>query len=72
MNTFGWSATNPVYGGTGSGSLSGLYPTVTLLEGIKQAGIEYNEDLNKFTTTTLSKRLVTSLIMASSRVVGSR
>ncbi len=50
VNTFGWSATNPVYGGTGSGSLSGLYPTVTLLEGIKQAGIEYNEDLTKFYT----------------------
>ena len=24
VNTFGWSATNSVYGGTGSGSLSGL------------------------------------------------
>ena len=34
INTFGWSATNPVYGGTGSGSLSGAYPTVTLLEGL--------------------------------------
>ena len=43
LNVFGWASTNPVYGGTGSGSLSGLYPTVTLLEGIKQAGIEYNE-----------------------------
>ena len=56
VNTFGWSATNPVYGGTGSGSLSGLYPTVTLLEGIKQAGIEYNEDLTKFYTNWRDKR----------------
>ncbi len=56
VNTFGWSATNPVYGGTGSGSLSGLYPTVTLLEGIKQAGIEYNEDLTGFYTGWRDKR----------------
>ena len=56
VNTFGWSATNPVYGGTGSGSLSGLYPTVTLLEGIKQAGIEYNEELTAFYTSWKDKR----------------
>ena len=56
VNTFGWSATSPVYGGTGSGSLSGLYPTVTLLEGIKQAGGEYNEELTSFYTTWKDKR----------------
>ena len=56
VNPFGWSATTPVYGGTGSGSLSGLYPTVTLLEGIKQAGIEYNEDLTKFYTDWRDER----------------
>mgnify|MGYP002510658178 FL=1 len=56
VNTFGWSATNPVYGGTGSGSLSGLYPTVTLLEGISQAGIEYNKDLTDFYTGWKDKR----------------
>ncbi len=56
VNTFGWSATNPVYGGTGSGSLSGLYPTVTLLEGITQAGIEYNKDLTDFYTGWRDKR----------------
>ena len=56
VNTFGWSATNPVYGGTGSGSLSGLYPTVTLLEGIKQAGVEYNEELTSFYTGWKDKR----------------
>ena len=56
VNTFGWSATNPVYGGTGSGSLSGLYPTVTLLEGIRQAGIEYNEELTSFYTGWRAER----------------
>lgn len=48
VNTFGWSATNPVYGGTGSGSLSGSYPTVTLLEGLTNAGLEYNTALTDF------------------------
>lgn len=50
LNTFGWSATNPVYGGTGSGSLSGLYETVSLLKGLENAGISYNQDLVKFYT----------------------
>ena len=40
INTFGWSSTNPVYGGTGSGSLSDLYATVSLLDSLKSAGIE--------------------------------
>ena len=38
INVFGWSSTNPVYGGTGSGSLSDAYPTVSLLEGLENAG----------------------------------
>ena len=50
VNTFGWSVTNPVYGGTGSGSLSGTYPTVTLLEGLTNAGITYNTDITDFYT----------------------
>ncbi|MBQ5987171.1 MAG: glycoside hydrolase family 3 C-terminal domain-containing protein, partial [Clostridia bacterium] len=50
VNTFGWSATNPVYGGTGSGSLSGLYETVSLLKGLENAGLSYNQDLVKFYT----------------------
>ena len=31
LNVFGWASTNPCYGGTGSGSLSDAYETVTLL-----------------------------------------
>jgi beta-glucosidase len=50
LNTFGWSSTNPVYGGTGSGSLSGLYETVSLLKGLENAGLSYNADLVKFYT----------------------
>ena len=48
INVFGWSATNPCYGGTGSGALNTAYPTVTFLDSLKAAGIEYNEDLIKF------------------------
>ena len=48
INVFGWSATNPCYGGTGSGALNQSYPTVTFLDSLKAAGIEYNEDLIKF------------------------
>ena len=56
LNTFGWSSTNPVYGGTGSGSLSGLYETVSLLKGLENAGISYNEDLVKFYTDFRASR----------------
>ncbi len=56
VNTFGWSATNPVYGGTGSGSLSGLYETVSLLKGLENAGISYNTELTDFYTNWRAAR----------------
>ncbi len=56
VNVFGWSSTNPVYGGTGSGSLSANYPTVSLLDGLKNAGIEYNQDLVDFYTSWRTDR----------------
>ena len=51
LNVFGWSSTNPVYGGTGSGALSDAYPTVSLLEGLSNAGIEYNTAISDFYTS---------------------
>lgn len=48
LNVFGWSSTNPVYGGTGSGGLSDAYPTVSLLEGLENAGFKVNQDLADF------------------------
>lgn len=51
LNVFGWSSTNPVYGGTGSGGLSDAYPTVSLLEGLQNAGFELNQDLIDFYTS---------------------
>ena len=50
INVFGWSSTNPVYGGTGSGSLSDAYPTVSLLEGLEIAGFQVIKELVDFYT----------------------
>ena len=50
VNVFGWGSTNPVYGGTGSGSMSDQYDTVSLLDGMKEAGLETNTDLSKLYT----------------------
>ena len=48
INVFGWSSTNPIYGGTGSGGLSDSYPTVSLLDGLENAGFEVNQELVDF------------------------
>lgn len=45
---FGWSSTNPCYGGTGSGGLSDNYEEVTLLQGLENAGFETNKELSDF------------------------
>lgn len=48
LNVFGWASTIPCYGGTGSGALSDSYPIVSLLDGLKNAGIETNQELTDF------------------------
>jgi len=48
LNVFGWSSTNPSYGGAGSGALSEAYPFVSLLDGLNQAGVETNTELSDF------------------------
>lgn len=48
LNVFGWSSTNPVYGGTGSGSVSDKYAKVGLLEGLEQAGFNVNREISDF------------------------
>lgn len=48
LNVFGWASTVPIYGGTGSGALNDQYHTVDLLEGLSNAGIEYNTALTGF------------------------
>ena len=56
VNVFGWSSTNPIYGGTGSGALSDAYPTVDFLTGLTDSGIEYNQDLVDFYTFWRTER----------------
>ena len=45
---FGWTSTNPVYGGAGSGSLSDNYPKVSLLEGLANSNFKTNTALSDF------------------------
>ena len=61
VNVFGWGSTNPVYGGTGSGSMSDQYDTVSLLDGMKEAGIETNADLTKLYTDYRADRPVVGM-----------
>lgn len=50
LNVFGWTSVSPVYGGTGSGALNTEYDTVTLLEGLEDAGFSVNTELSDFYT----------------------
>ena len=50
VNVFGWASTNPVFGGTGSGSMSADNPTTSLLDGISSAGLKTNKELSDFYT----------------------
>ena len=50
LNVFGWSSTNPVYGGTGSGALSDAYEIVNLTTGLENAGFNLNTELSDFYT----------------------
>ncbi|MBQ3372334.1 MAG: glycoside hydrolase family 3 protein [Oscillospiraceae bacterium] len=48
VNLFGWASTNPIYGGAGSGGINDLYPKVSLIESIQNAGYEVNQELIDF------------------------
>ncbi|QPL04617.1 MULTISPECIES: glycoside hydrolase family 3 protein [Actinomyces] len=50
LNVLGWASTNPVYGGTGSGSLSAENPTTSLLDGLTNAGFTLNSTLTDLYT----------------------
>ena len=45
LNVFGWASTNPVYGGTGSGTVDAS-TAVTLLGGLENAGFSLNSELS--------------------------
>lgn len=56
LNVFGWASTNPCYGGTGSGSLSDAYETVSLLQGLEHAGFKLNSGISDFYAAYRSDR----------------
>ena len=64
VNVFGWASTNPIYGGTGSGSLSDAYETVTLLDSLEMAGFTTNEELTSFYTDYSTERGVIAVTAA--------
>lgn len=49
LNVFGWASTNPIYGGTGSGTVD-TATAVGILQGLKNAGFETNEELSEMYT----------------------
>ena len=61
LNVFGWASTNPCYGGTGSGSLSDAYETVSLLQGLEHAGFSLNTELSDFYTAYRADRPVVGM-----------
>ena len=46
INVFGWASTNPIYGGTGSGTVD-TATAVGILQGLENAGFETNEELSE-------------------------
>ena len=55
LNIFGWGSTMPIYGGTGSGSVS-EETAVSLIEGIENSGFETNHTLTDFYTAYRADR----------------
>ncbi|OZG65222.1 glycoside hydrolase family 3 N-terminal domain-containing protein [Bifidobacterium eulemuris] len=61
VNVFGWGVTQPVYGGTGSGSMSDQYETTSILQGLDEAGFTVNEDLINLYTEYRADRPVVGM-----------
>ena len=57
LNVFGWGSTNPIFGGTGSGS-SDASTAVGILQSLKDAGFTTNEELTKLYTDYRADRPV--------------
>ncbi len=55
LNVFGWDSTNPLFGGTGSGSSDGSN-AVGVLQSLQDAGYETNEELSKMYTDYCEER----------------
>ena len=55
LNVFGWASTNPVYGGTGSGTVDAS-TAVSLLGGLENAGFSLNSELSDMYTAYRADR----------------
>ncbi len=55
LNVFGWASTNPLYGGTGSGS-SDSSSAISILQSLKDAGYETNSELTDMYTEYCAER----------------
>ncbi|MDN5559134.1 MAG: glycoside hydrolase family 3 C-terminal domain-containing protein [Ruaniaceae bacterium] len=60
VNVFGWSATSPVFGGTGSGAVDAS-TAVSFLGGLEASGIEYNTEITDFYTQYRTDRPVIAI-----------
>ncbi len=56
VNTFGWSSTNALYGGVGSGALSPNYEIVTYLDSLTEAGLVVNTELTDWYSSWRAER----------------
>ena len=56
LNLYGWAASNPAYGGTGSGGINDLFPVVSLRQGLENAGYQVNGELLDFYTAYCASR----------------
>ena len=61
LNLFGWASTNPIYGGAGSGGINALFPIVSLIDALKNAGFEINQELVDFYTGFAANRAAVSI-----------
>lgn len=68
LNLFGWSSVRPLYGGTGSGD-SDTSNAVSLIDGLKHAGFEVNEELCEFYENFRTERPVGTIRL---REIGSK
>ena len=55
LNVFGWDSTNPLYGGTGSGS-SDSSTAISIIQSLQDAGYETNEELTQMYVDYCSDR----------------
>ena len=60
LNVFGWASTNPLFGGTGSGSSDGSVAT-GILKALANAGYKTNEDLTNMYVTYRADRPVIAM-----------